>query len=180
MGDEWPYAPPYKYDQAAILYYLSTVPGVTPDVNIFAAIAMAESGGDASVINNTPATEDYSVGLWQINYFGNLYAGRAAQFGTPQQLVLGRIAPQTKAAIEVWKEQGYGAWSTYNSGAYLAFYDKQVATGPPQAPGQQTAPLQAPIGQGIDAWDGQVKGTADLIQQYSVISLKYSRLIDAV
>lgn len=49
----------------------------------FVSIGLCESGGDPSVLNNNPNTGDYSCGLFQINYYGNLYAGRTAAFGPP-------------------------------------------------------------------------------------------------
>lgn len=121
MGDTWPYGPPHHYSQAEITYYASTLTGVTPDPNVMGAIAIAESGGDAAVINDTPSTEDYSVGLWQINYYDGLYSGRAAAYGTPQQLVQGGIAAQARAMVGIWRGQGYGAWSTYTNGAYRKY-----------------------------------------------------------
>jgi hypothetical protein len=88
---------------------------------VFAAIGSAESGLDLSVINDTPGTGDYSVGVFQVNYFGSLYPSRTAAFGTPQQLILGGISAQSRAAKIVWDEQGFGAWSTYNNGEYAQF-----------------------------------------------------------
>jgi len=67
---------------------------------IMAAIAMAESGGNWFNLNNNPKTGDYSVGLWQINYFGSLLGPRTKSFGSPAQL---RANPdlQAKAAIAI-------------------------------------------------------------------------------
>jgi hypothetical protein len=120
MGDIWPYgAPAYETWQdcynEALLWFSDPSVAAT-----FAAIASAESGLDYTVINDTVATGDYSVGLWQINYFGSLYASRAAAYGTPQQLIEGGLTRQFYAAMGVYHSQGFGAWSTYNSGEYLA------------------------------------------------------------
>lgn len=88
---------------------------------IAAAIAMAESGGNPQSLNNTPSTGDYSVGLWQINYFGNLDGPRTAAYGNPTSLAADPNA-QAKAAISI---SGNGAnwspWSTYTSGAYKQY-----------------------------------------------------------
>lgn len=65
---------------------------------LFAAIAEAESGGDSTALNNNPNTGDYSVGLWQINYYGNLLSSRTHDFGPPAQLQADANA-QAKAAI---------------------------------------------------------------------------------
>jgi hypothetical protein len=67
---------------------------------LFAAIAMAESGGNSTALNNDPNTGDYSVGLWQINYYGNLLSGRTQEFGPPAQLQ-GDANAQAKAAISL-------------------------------------------------------------------------------
>jgi hypothetical protein len=67
---------------------------------VMAAIAIAESGGRSNALNNTPATGDYSVGLWQINYYGTLLPGRTAEFGTPASLQ-GNANAQAKAAIKL-------------------------------------------------------------------------------
>jgi hypothetical protein len=83
-----------------------------------AAIALAESSGNPVALNDNPSTGDYSVGPWQVNYFGNLRAGRTRAFGTPEQL-MGNPLLDAKAAVAIYKSQGLGAWSTYTSGAYL-------------------------------------------------------------
>lgn len=163
MGDIWPYGPPDKVSQAQILYQLSITPGVTPDVNIFAAIAMSESGGDLAVINDTPATGDYSVGIYQVNYYGSLYAGRAAEFGTPQQLIRSGLAGQVNAGVAIWKQQGYGAWGSYNNGSWRQFYNQQAAAGPSQAPGQQTAPLPTDINPPTEDYSATVYAAADQV-----------------
>lgn len=74
---------------------------------IMAAIAEAESSGNSQATNhNTNGTED--VGLWQINsIWGPL------QTFDP----LGNA----KAAVQIYKQQGLSAWSTYNSGAYKQY-----------------------------------------------------------
>lgn len=58
-------------------------PGWAP---LMAGIALAESGGTTKALNNNPSTGDYSVGLWQINYYGDLLSGRTAAYGSPVQL----------------------------------------------------------------------------------------------
>ena len=42
-------------------------------------VMMCESGGDPENINDTPATYDYSVGLFQINLFGSLQDHRPSE-----------------------------------------------------------------------------------------------------
>lgn len=121
MGDIWPYgAPAFVTWQQAYNEVFQWIPDASVAATM-AAIASAESGLDYTVINDTPATGDYSVGLWQINYAGSLYAGRAAAYGTPQQLVQGGLTRQWYAAMGIYHGQGLGAWSTYRNGAYLAY-----------------------------------------------------------
>jgi hypothetical protein len=88
---------------------------------IMAAIAEAESGGNTQSLNNTPSTGDYSVGLWQINYFDGMLAGRTAEYGSPSQL---QADPnlQAKAAISLYGGGGgLSNWTTYTSGAYKKY-----------------------------------------------------------
>jgi hypothetical protein len=93
-----------------------------------AAIAIAESGGNPNSLNDTPSTGDYSVGLWQINYFGSMLSGRTQQFGSPSAL---RASPtaQARAAVAIENEQGLKAWSTYSSGAYRQYLNGADYTG---------------------------------------------------
>jgi hypothetical protein len=66
----------------------------------FAGIAMAESGGNTAVLNNNPSTGDYSVGLFQINYFGSMLASRTASYGSPAALAASPAA-QVRAAVNL-------------------------------------------------------------------------------
>ena len=52
---------------------------------IAAAIVFSSENpaGNAGLVNDTPSTGDYSIGLWQVNYLGSLMATRSAQFGPP-------------------------------------------------------------------------------------------------
>lgn len=138
MGDIFPYGGPafvtwqQAYNEAYTWFGNSSIAAT------FAAIASAESGLDWRVINDTPATGDYSVGLWQINYYGSLYAGRAKAYGTPQQLVEGGLTRQFYAAMGIYYSQGFGAWSTYNNGAYRAYLHGYAPAGAASAGGQPT------------------------------------------
>jgi Lysozyme like domain len=96
-------------------------PGWAP---LMAGIAIAESGGNTAALNNTPATGDYSVGLWQINYYDGLLASRTNAYGSPAAL---QADPnlQAKAAISLfgggpgitnWKgDATYRAWQAAGS-----------------------------------------------------------------
>ena len=120
MPDTWPWGPPLRYGWAD-LYNATLARGAsTLRANILAAIALAESGGDIRVINNTPATGDLSVGAWQINYYGSLWAERTSLFGTPAQLIGSGLGGQAHAALVI-AAGGFTPWSTYNSGAYRQY-----------------------------------------------------------
>lgn len=93
-----------------------------------AGIAEAESGGQTNVLNNTPSTDDYSVGLWQINYFGDLLPGRTASYGSPDALAASPAA-QAKAAVDLlgggagitnWRNDTVGQ-PTINAGGPLSY-----------------------------------------------------------
>lgn len=145
MGDIWPYGPP-RYTNWTQCYDAMLKLGFTKaDANIMAAIAGADGGYDLSVINDTPATGDYSVGTWQINYYGSLYAGRVAEFGTPKQLIDGGLSDQASAAHQVWAEQGFAAWGAYDNGSYRKFLNNTLPSGPgpahqAQLPGHTISP----------------------------------------
>ena len=86
-----------------------------------AAIALAESGGDSAALNNTPSTGDYSVGLWQVNYYNGLFSSRSAAYGSPAALLIDPNA-QARAAISISSNgTNWSPWSTYKSGAYLQY-----------------------------------------------------------
>lgn len=128
MGDIWlPGFPPAYTDWAYCVGVLQLHGMDHADAEILAAIGGPESGYDYTVINDTPATGDYSVGVWQINYLGSLYAERSREFGTPRELIAGGPYKQAFAAYHVWRQQGFMAWSTtYTSGAWR----KYIGSGP--------------------------------------------------
>lgn len=134
MGDIWlPGYPPAYTDWAYCVGVLELAGMDHANAEILAAIGGPESGYDYTVINDTPATGDYSVGIWQINYLGALYAERSRLYGTPRQLIAGGPAKQAHAAFDVWKGQGWLAWSTtYTSGAWRQY----IGSGPIPHPGQ--------------------------------------------
>jgi hypothetical protein len=63
-------------------------------LTIMTAIAGRESNWKPSALNNNPGTGDYSVGLTQINYYGDLLNGRTASYGAPATL---SSSPQAQA-----------------------------------------------------------------------------------
>lgn len=104
---------------------------------IAAAIAMAESGGNDQALNNNPATGDYSVGLWQTNYYGSLMSGRTQEFGSPQQLLNDANAQAHSAVVISSNGTDFRPWTTYTHGTYRSDLQSGVSpsgTGSP-APG---------------------------------------------
>ena len=123
MGDIWPYGPPVYETFSACQNALEVIGMSAAEAQIGAAVATAESSRDLTVINDTPATGDYSVGCWQINYYGSLLGPRTAAYGSPEELIEGGLDVQANAALGVWRGAGdsWTPWSTYNSGAYLQY-----------------------------------------------------------
>lgn len=148
MGDIWPYGGPAYVSWDAAYNEIVFFTNDTNEARIMAAIGSAESSLDYTVINDTPSTGDYSVGIWQINYYDGLYSGRVAAFGTPAQLVAGGLGVQARAAVAIAAGPGgYTNWSTYNSGAYQKFLHGFAITpsgGGPGATEQFGAPPPAP------------------------------------
>ena len=109
---------------------------------LMASIAEAESnGGHPGVLNDTPSTGDYSVGLWQINYFQSLMLPRTQSYGAPSVLWNDPNA-QAKAAISIFANgAGAGAWQGDNT------WKVWKANGAPMYPTQaQLANWGAPTG----------------------------------
>lgn len=165
MGDIWPYGPPRYTYYAAVLEAFIASKFSNADAQIFAGIAGAEASYDLSVINDTPSTGDYSVGTFQINYYGSLYAGRAAAYGTPQQLIAGGLPAQVGAALGVWRSQGFNAWSTYRSGAWRN-YVSGVVTSVTTSPGATTAALPGhDISPPLEDYSATIRGAAAALTQ---------------
>lgn len=139
MGDIWlPGLPPAYSSFAECLRYLEPLMPTHDDAVILAAIAYPESGFDYRVINDTPATGDYSVGLFEINYYADLYPSRAAAYGTPRELILSGPKGQCHAAADLWHSAGgFSPWAAdIISGSWRA----GVGAGPvPASPGLGSA-----------------------------------------
>jgi hypothetical protein len=54
---------------------------------VMTALSGRESTWNPTALNNNPKTGDYSVGLFQINYFGDLLQSRTAEYGAPSTLL---------------------------------------------------------------------------------------------
>jgi hypothetical protein len=92
------------------------------EVRTAAAVAMAESGGDADVVNPAACSsnDDHAVGLLQVCTI-NLGAGGGPKEKSAYQDWLKNPDNNARAGHAVFQEQGWGAWATYKSGAYKRF-----------------------------------------------------------
>jgi hypothetical protein len=93
---------------------------------IAVAVALAESQGNTQAHN--PKPPDDSWGLWQINYYGSLRAGRTAAYGPPESMWdPDKCAAAARSVSGNWKD--FGPWSTfdpspkhpYNNSAYRLY-----------------------------------------------------------
>jgi hypothetical protein len=112
---------PAQAYQALISAGLSPAAAIT-----LTAIGGAESDWNTESLNNNPGTGDYSVGVWQINYYGDLLAPRTAEFGSPAEL-LGNLGKQASAAATLYHESGFSPWTTYTRGTYTEYVSQAVA-----------------------------------------------------
>lgn len=102
------------------------------------AIALAESGGVANVLNDCPATGDYSWGLMQVNMIGNLASPRLQEFGIAAPSALTDPAVNMRAAYMLSGHGGnFTPWSTYKSGAYMGYEGQAQAVAREAAHGGQ-------------------------------------------
>lgn len=76
-----------------------------------ASVAMAESGGDASAVQSGQPPGKTGWGAWQITPTSGIT--QYGQFGN-----LLNLSNNARAAVYVYNQNGWGAWTTYNDGAY--------------------------------------------------------------
>lgn len=94
--------------------------GTDEEARTMAAISVAESRGNPRAHNGTYPDDSY--GLWQINMLGGMGPERRARFGLKSNEDL--YDPETNARVALALKRarrGYGDWSTYRDGKYLAF-----------------------------------------------------------
>ncbi len=125
---------------------------------LMAAIAMAESGGDAGATNPTDNNgTQTSWGLWQIS--DGTHNMPSADILTP----LGNA----RAAVAKYHSQGLGAWGTYTSGAYRVFYRGNIPPGRlPQGGGSPTSATTTAWWSSIPG-TGLLSGAGTLVQDVS-------------
>lgn len=86
------------------------------------AIALAESGGNISARYNPEGnTGEDSYGLWQINMDPRYADERLKLFGIDNKKKLFDPVTNAKAAYEIFKQQGFNAWTVYRTGKYRDF-----------------------------------------------------------
>jgi Lysozyme like domain len=153
-------APPRNQQSPAAIAQAAKDAGFTgTQIAIATAIALAESGGDASA-HNTKGED--SRGLWQIN---------VAPTANPDLIGMALFDPRTnaRAAKIVYDRQGWAAWSVFKSGKYRTHMgEAQMAsgqTGPANPAGVGTGgPLEFG-GSIIQGQLGGLEGIADALQK---------------
>lgn len=138
--------------------------GAVAHAETAAAIALAESSGDTTAIDNTakpdkpnyhpPASgnlPEYSVGLWQINIVAHTGLTEAEMLDPDQN---------AQAAISIsGNGASFDAWSTYTSGAYRAFLGGANNPSENIVPPPSAAAVQATNPAGVNAaWGALVDG----------------------
>jgi hypothetical protein len=104
----------------AQIYECAKAAGFPSEVAVtMTAIALRESGGNSTVLNNTPATGDRSYGLWQINMASPKVAALAIkiipELATPdgERCLLDPVANATIA---------HALWGSSNHNLDIAWY----------------------------------------------------------
>lgn len=121
----------FSYDS---LYRLAMEVGFPPeDARIMAAIALAESKGDAQIDTVKSGTDpnkegEFSLGLWQINVIKEYQEERFPLFNIKSPQDLYDPLTNAKAAFILYDrrkpEQRFNDWSTYTDGTYKDFLPK--------------------------------------------------------
>ena len=121
----------FSYDS---LYRLAIEVGFPPeDARIMAAIALAESKGDAQIDTVKSGTDpnkegEFSLGLWQINVIKEYQEERFPLFNIKSPQDLYDPLTNAKAAFILYDrrkpEQRFDDWSTYTDGTYKDFLPK--------------------------------------------------------
>jgi len=122
---------PFSYDS---LYRLAMEVGFPPeDARIMAAIALAESKGDAQIDTVASGTDpnkenEFSLGLWQINVIKEYQEERFPLFNIKSPQELYNPLTNAKAAFILYdrrkREKRFDDWSTYLDGSYKKFLPK--------------------------------------------------------
>jgi hypothetical protein len=109
-----------------------------------AAIAMAESSGDAGVVNSIGA-----CGLWQIH---------------PYQAGCQSAQANAKMAVGKYRSQGLTAWEAYTNGNYRKFL-----RGNPPPPTGSPGPVTTTSSGGLGSILGFFTNPSDLLQRFGLV-----------
>jgi hypothetical protein len=93
-------------------------------------IGTAESSLNPQAFNPNVDTGDQSYGIFQINMLGGMGPERREQFGIKSNEELFDPLTNAKAAKAIYDQQGLGAWSVYNSGAYEQYVPQMDQVAP--------------------------------------------------
>ncbi len=96
------------------------------NVNIAAAVALAESGGNPRAHNAVPPDDSY--GLWQINMLGSLGPDRRKRYNLSSNEALYDPATNARVAYGIFQGSGWKAWTTYTRGTYKKHMSGSVDT----------------------------------------------------
>lgn len=98
--------------------------GLSPHAALIGtAIGGVESNWNTKALNSIPP--DYSVGVWQVNYYGSLYGPRSAELGTPAQLS-GHLRRQARAFAILYRQDGFGPWMPDITSGKISAYMAQA------------------------------------------------------
>jgi len=109
---------------------LAVQAGFTPaEAEIMAAIVMAESGGDAAIDTvksglDPDKSNEFSIGGPQINVA--VHQDKLAARGFTEEDMRDPLKSMI-IAKDVFDQQGFGAWTTYNKGLHEAFFNQASA-----------------------------------------------------
>jgi len=103
-------------------------------------IGTAESSLNPQAFNPNVDTGDQSYGIFQINMLGGMGPERREQFGIKSNEELFDPLTNAKAAKAIYDQQGLGAWSVYNSGAYEQYVPQMDQIAPTTQPLMSTDP----------------------------------------
>lgn len=89
---------------------------------VMAAIASAESGSGTNLYGDYENGQPTSIGWWQIHNVN------WSTLGVNEQELLDP-ATNAWAAVQIWKSQGLGAWTTFTNGAYEKYLGGKYVPG---------------------------------------------------
>lgn len=86
--------------------------------------------GNAGLVNDSPDTGDYSVGLWQINYYGSLEGPQTARFGSSDALA---ADPNAQARAVIAMSQNGTNWQPWGPDFGYSGYGQPVSSPTPSS-----------------------------------------------